>query len=156
MSIFLAVTKNYFKANYSNNPVNLLNQCEVCKNPQPRYKLNTKHGSAIPTFKYLSYQQCLPGCVFYRTNSACLAALWKTIRHLISKLSLQVMKTRLSTLQMIFHARHMMEETIKHNNSQKLGIDPAHKIQLETRLIKVRNQVSDLYCMETNDPSRQI
>jgi hypothetical protein len=27
---------------------------------------------------------------------------------------------------------------------------------LETRLIKVRNQVSDLYCMETNDPSRQI
>ena len=63
MSIFLAVTKNYFKANYSNNPVNLLNQCEVCKNPAPRYKLNKKHGSSIPTFKYLSYQQCLPGCV---------------------------------------------------------------------------------------------
>ncbi|CAB4004551.1 Hypothetical predicted protein, partial [Paramuricea clavata] len=56
-------TKNYFKANYSNNPVNLLNQCEVCKNPQPRYKLNSKHGSSTPPFKYLSYQQCLPGCV---------------------------------------------------------------------------------------------
>jgi hypothetical protein len=63
VSIFLAVTKNYFKANYSNNPVNLLNQCEVCKNPQPRYKLNSEHHSSTSTFKYLSYQQCLPGCV---------------------------------------------------------------------------------------------
>ena len=68
MSIFLAVTKNYFKANYSNNPVNLLNQCEVCKNPQPRYKLNSKHHSSTPTFKYLSYQQCLPGCVVVKNK----------------------------------------------------------------------------------------
>ena len=81
----------------------------------------------------------------YRTNSACLAALWKRIIYLKLQLPLQVMNTRLSSLQMIFYASHMMEEAIKHNNSQKLGIDPAQKILLETRLIKVRNQGSDLW-----------
>ena len=81
------------------------------------------------------------------TNSAYLAALWKRIRYLKLKLPLQVTKTRLSTLQTIFHARHMMEEKIKHNNSPKLEINPAQKIQLETLLIKVRNQGCDLYCM---------
>ena len=83
----------------------------------------------------------------YRTNSACLAALWKRIRYLKLQLPLQVMYTRLSSLQMIFYASYMMEEAIKHNNSQKLGIDPGQKILLETRLIncKVRNQGSDLW-----------
>ena len=127
------MTKNYFKANYSNNPVNLLNQCEVCKNSQPRYKLNSEHHSSTPTFKYLSYQQCLPGCVVEMNK------IFKVT------ITLQVMNTRLSSLQMIFYASHMMEEAIKHNNSQKLGIDPAQKILLETRLIKVRNQGCDLW-----------
>ena len=49
-----------------------------------------------------------------------------------------------------------MEEAIKHNNSPKLEINPAQKIQFETLLIKVRNQGCDFLLHETNDPSRQI
>ena len=37
--------------------------CNVCSNAQPRYKLHPKHINAVLQFKYLAYQQCLPGCV---------------------------------------------------------------------------------------------
>ncbi|CAB4003601.1 Hypothetical predicted protein, partial [Paramuricea clavata] len=53
----------YFSANYSNNPVNLLRLCDACNSPQPRYKLIHGHEKAYSQFKYVAYQQCLPGCV---------------------------------------------------------------------------------------------
>ena len=37
--------------------------CNVCNSTQPRYKLHPKHVKTTPPFKYLAYQQCLPGCV---------------------------------------------------------------------------------------------
>ena len=60
---FFAVSEDYFNAEYSKNPSNLLSQCDYCKSAQPRYKLYEKHSNVYPQFKYLAYKQCLPGCV---------------------------------------------------------------------------------------------
>ncbi len=54
------MSEDDFKANYSNNPLNLLSDCNNRNRPQPRYKLVEK---AAPEFKYLPYKQCLPGSV---------------------------------------------------------------------------------------------
>ena len=70
MYIFLAVTEVYFNASYVNNPVNLVRQCSVCNSPQPRYNLIHEHVKALPQFKYLAYQQCLPGCVVVEKNAS--------------------------------------------------------------------------------------
>ncbi|CAB4019963.1 Hypothetical predicted protein [Paramuricea clavata] len=61
--VFLATTEVYFNASYANNPVNLIRQCNVCNSPQPRYNLIHEHVEALPQYKYLAYEQCLPGCV---------------------------------------------------------------------------------------------
>ncbi len=63
VDFFFAVSEDYFNAEYSNNPSNLLSQCDYCKSSQPRYKLYEKHSVVYPQFKYLAYKQCLPGCV---------------------------------------------------------------------------------------------
>ena len=61
---FLAVSEAYFNAKYTKNPVNLIHRCHShdCK-PQPRYRLAPEHKHAVPHFKYLAHQQCLPGNV---------------------------------------------------------------------------------------------
>ena len=48
--------------NYEKNPKNLRSKHDYCKKAQ-RYKLHPDHHNAIPRFKYLAYEQCLPGCI---------------------------------------------------------------------------------------------
>ncbi len=57
------MSEDDFKGNYSNNPLNLLSDCEHRNRPQPRYKLVENHHFAYPEFKYVAYKQCLPGSV---------------------------------------------------------------------------------------------
>jgi hypothetical protein len=64
------VTEAYFNANYTKNPVNLIRVCNVCDSAQPRFKLNPDHVKATPPFKYLAYQQCLPGCIVLKNNQS--------------------------------------------------------------------------------------
>ena len=64
------MTEAYFNANYTNNPVNLMRVCNVCDSAQPRYKLIPYHATAISTFKYREYQQCLPGCVVVKNSTS--------------------------------------------------------------------------------------
>ena len=70
--IFLFVVFNIsddFKNKSKENPANLFRQCDYCNSPQPRYKLHPNHEKAKPDFKYLKFEQCLPGCMvnLYKT-----------------------------------------------------------------------------------------
>ncbi|CAB4023523.1 Hypothetical predicted protein [Paramuricea clavata] len=64
------VSEAYFKAKFSKNPVNLIRLCNVCNSAQPRYKLHPKHFNVVLPYKYLAYQQCLPGCVVVRNETS--------------------------------------------------------------------------------------
>ncbi|CAB4032867.1 Hypothetical predicted protein, partial [Paramuricea clavata] len=64
------VSAAYFKAKYSKNTVNLIRVCNVCNNAQPRYKLHPKHFNVDLQYKYLAYQQCLPGCVVVKNETS--------------------------------------------------------------------------------------
>ena len=59
----------YFKDNYTKNPVNLIRLCNVCNSTQPRYKLHPNHINVVLQYKYLAYQQCLPGCVVVKNET---------------------------------------------------------------------------------------
>ena len=63
------MSEAYFKAKYSKNPVNLIRVCNVCNNTQTRYKLHPKHDNVVLPYKYLAYQQCLPGCVVVKNET---------------------------------------------------------------------------------------
>ena len=52
-----------FRNKHKKNPPNLVKGTNYCNSPQPRYKLHPDHEEAFPEFKYLAYEQCLPGCV---------------------------------------------------------------------------------------------
>ena len=67
---FLAVSEADYKANCTKNPVNLIRVCNVCDSAQPRYKLHPNHFDAVVAFKYLAYQQCLPGCVVVKNETS--------------------------------------------------------------------------------------
>ena len=60
---FLTVSKRDFLSLYPNNPVNLFSKGDKCNNPQPRYKKHSNFKAADTKYQYLSYNQCLPGCV---------------------------------------------------------------------------------------------
>ncbi|CAB4018513.1 Hypothetical predicted protein, partial [Paramuricea clavata] len=64
------VSEAYFKAKFSKNPVNLIRLCNVCNITQPRYKLHPKHFNVVLPYKYLAYQQCLPGCVVVKNETS--------------------------------------------------------------------------------------
>ena len=57
------MSENYYLQNYKNNSKNLRSGPNYCKKAQKRYKLHPNHYRVLPTFKYLAYEQCLPGCV---------------------------------------------------------------------------------------------
>ena len=59
-----------YKATYTKNLVNLIRVCNVCNSAQPRYKLHPNHFDAVVAFKYLAYQQCLPGCVVVKKETS--------------------------------------------------------------------------------------
>ena len=64
VSISLAVSREDFLKEYENNPVNLRRPCDFCKEPHPRYMRHPeKIVDVSPEFRYLPYDQCLPGCV---------------------------------------------------------------------------------------------
>ncbi|CAB4030912.1 Hypothetical predicted protein, partial [Paramuricea clavata] len=70
------VSEAYFKAGYSNNPVNLVRVCDVCNIPQPRYLLTPRHAIVTPPFKYLGYQLCLPGCIAVKQSISNVEVMW--------------------------------------------------------------------------------
>ncbi|XP_028416382.1 uncharacterized protein LOC114540391 [Dendronephthya gigantea] len=57
------VSERYFLMNYHKNPNNLRREPDHCKKARRRYKLHDDHYNVLPSFKYLAYKQCLPGCV---------------------------------------------------------------------------------------------
>ena len=59
---FFSVTKAE-KVNLSRNPANLLDRCDFCDNPHPRFYKYNKKPDAHPKDKYLAYNECLPGCI---------------------------------------------------------------------------------------------
>ena len=62
------VAKDDFKNSYLNNPVNLFTQSDRCNSSQPRYKKHSNFIEADSKYKYLSYNQCLPGCFVVGKN----------------------------------------------------------------------------------------
>ena len=64
------MSEAYFKAKFSKNPVNLIRVCNVCNSTQPRYKLHPNHINVVLQYKYLAYQQCLPGCVVVKNKTS--------------------------------------------------------------------------------------
>ena len=63
------MSKKYYLLNYEKNPTNLRGQPDHCKKARRRYKLHPHHCNAFPDFKYLAYEQCLPGCVVNKNNA---------------------------------------------------------------------------------------
>ncbi|XP_028401246.1 uncharacterized protein LOC114524285 isoform X2 [Dendronephthya gigantea] len=59
----LTVSESYYRKNYKKNPKNLQSSSDYCNKAQRRYKLPRDHYFTPPKFKYVGYEQCLPGCV---------------------------------------------------------------------------------------------
>ncbi|XP_028401245.1 uncharacterized protein LOC114524285 isoform X1 [Dendronephthya gigantea] len=57
------VSESYYRKNYKKNPKNLQSSSDYCNKAQRRYKLPRDHYFTPPKFKYVGYEQCLPGCV---------------------------------------------------------------------------------------------
>ncbi|CAB3988101.1 Hypothetical predicted protein [Paramuricea clavata] len=66
------VNETEFKAKLPNNPENLRNcsPSSFCSKPQPRHKLNPYSGltAIVQDQRYISFNQCLPGCIATRKN----------------------------------------------------------------------------------------
>ena len=63
------MSKEYYLQNYKKNPMNLRGQPDYCHKAKRRYKLHPDHYHALPNFKYLAYEQCLPGCVVKKNHT---------------------------------------------------------------------------------------
>ena len=71
--------ESYFYKSYPHNPVNLFTQSGRCDSPQPRYKKHSKFREVDTKDQYLSYYQCLPGCVVRSENNTAkkTISIWK-------------------------------------------------------------------------------